>query len=123
MPKHDSNFVLHAQQHTKHIGVEDGLIALGGYVGSRTGSAYGASVIDGNVEAAEASDGLVNKVLDFLFMPHIGAHKLGFSAEVAQFSRELPTFIVVSTGYNDPRSFMREGQGGAPTDAGQRAGN
>jgi len=44
-------------------------------------------------------------------MPHIGAHKFGVSAEVAQFSGKLLTFIVVSTGNNYLRSFMREGQG------------
>ena len=59
--KHSPNLVLHAQKHTKHIGVEDGLIVLGGYIGSRTGSALGASVIDGNVEATETSDGLVDE--------------------------------------------------------------
>jgi hypothetical protein len=53
--------------------VEDGSIVLGGYIGRRTGSALGASVIDGNVEATETSDGLVDEVLDFRFMPHIGA--------------------------------------------------
>src|SRR5712692_3561133 len=66
--------------------VEDGLIVLGGYIGSRTGSALGASIIDGNVEATETSDDLVDEVLDFLFMPHVGAHKFGLSAKVAQFS-------------------------------------
>jgi 2,4-dienoyl-CoA reductase-like NADH-dependent reductase (Old Yellow Enzyme family) len=50
--------------HTEHIGVEDGLIALDGYISSRTGSAHGASVIDGNVEATETSDGLVDEVLE-----------------------------------------------------------
>jgi hypothetical protein len=60
------------------------LIALGGYVGSRTGSADGASVIDGNIEATETSDDLVDEVLDFLFMPHVGEHKFGLRAEVAQ---------------------------------------
>src|SRR6202049_38723 len=84
--KHSPNLVLHAQKHTKHIGVEDGLIVLGGYVGSQTGSALGASVIDGNIEATETSDGLVDEVLDFLFMPHIGAVKFGLSAELAQFT-------------------------------------
>jgi hypothetical protein len=54
-------------------------------------------------------------------MPHIGAHKFGLSAELAQFSGELLTFIVVSTGNNDPRSFMREGQGRGTTDAGECA--
>jgi hypothetical protein len=86
LPKHGPNLVLHAQKHTKHICVEDGLIALGRYIGSRTGSAYSAGVIDGNVEATETSDDLVDEVPDFLLMAHIGAHKFGFSAEVAQFS-------------------------------------
>src|SRR5882724_9962824 len=77
--------VLLCMKYTKHIRVEDGLIALRGYIGSRTGSADGASVIDGNIEASETSDDLVHEVLDFLFMPHVGAHKFGLSAEVAQF--------------------------------------
>jgi hypothetical protein len=86
LPKHSPNLVPHAQKHTKHIGVEDGLIVLGGYIGSRTGTAHGARVIDSNVEATETSDSLVDEVLDFLFMPHIGAQKFGLSAELAQFS-------------------------------------
>src|SRR5205807_10277584 len=81
LPKHGPNIVLHAQKHTKHIRVEDGLIALRGYIGSRTGRADGASVIDGDVEATETSDDLVDEGLDFLFMPHVGAHKFGLSAE------------------------------------------
>jgi hypothetical protein len=56
-------------------------------------------------------------------MPHVGAHKFGLGAEVAQFSGQLPAFIVVSTGNNDPRSFLREGQCGGATDAGQRPGD
>src|SRR4029077_17189347 len=51
LPKHYSNLVLHASKHTHHILVENGLIALGCYIGSRTGSADGARVIDGNIEA------------------------------------------------------------------------
>ena len=86
MPKHSSNLVLHAQKHTKHICVEDGLITLGCYIGSRTESAHGASVNDGNVEATETSDDLVDEIFDFLFMPYIGTHEFGLSPEVAQFS-------------------------------------
>jgi hypothetical protein len=86
LSKHGSNLVLHAQKHIQHIRVEDGLIALGSHIASRTGIAHGASVIDGNVEATETSNGLVNEVFHFLFMPYIGAHKFGLSAEVAQFS-------------------------------------
>src|ERR1700687_550530 len=61
LAKHGLNLVLHAEEHTKHIRVEDSLIALGGYVSSGTGSADGASVIDGNVETTETSGGLVDE--------------------------------------------------------------
>jgi hypothetical protein len=121
LPEHSPNLVLHAQKHTKHIGIEDGLIVLGSYICSRTGIAHGASVIDSNVEATETSDGLIDEVLDFLFMPHIGTQRFGLSAEFAQFSGQLLTFIVVSTGNDDPRSFLREGQGRGTTDAGECA--
>jgi hypothetical protein len=40
-----------------------------------------------------------------------------------QFGGELLTFIVVSTGNNDPRSFLREDQGCGATDSCQSAGN
>src|SRR6266852_1899297 len=86
LPKHRSNLVLHTQKHTQHIGVEDGLIALRGYIANRTWSALGASIIDGNVEATETSNGLVDEVFDFVFVAHIGAYKFGLSPEVAQFS-------------------------------------
>jgi hypothetical protein len=90
--EHRPNLVLHAQKHTKHIRVEDGLIALGGYIGSRTRIAHGAGVIDGNVEASETSDDLVDEVLDFIFMPNIRADEFGVSTEVAKFGAACTVF-------------------------------
>src|SRR4029077_2974294 len=113
----------HAQKHTKHIGVEDGLIAFGGHIGGRPGIPHSASLIDGNVEATETSDDLVDKVLDLVFVPHIDAHKFAVSAEVAEFTGKFLTFIVVSTGNNDLCSFMREGQGRGAADSGKCACN
>jgi hypothetical protein len=121
--EHRPNLVLHAQKHTKHIRVEDGLIALGGYIGSRTRIAHGAGVIDGNVEASETSDDLVDEVLDFIFMPNIRADEFGVSTEVAKFGGQLLAFIVVSARNNDARSIMREGQGSGATDSCQCARN
>ena len=86
LPEHRPYLVLHAQKHTEYIGIENVVIALGGNIGSRTGSAHCAGVIDGNIEAAETIDDLVDEVLDFLFMPNVGAHKFGLSAERAKFS-------------------------------------
>jgi hypothetical protein len=56
-------------------------------------------------------------------MPHIGAHKFGFTAEFAKLSGKLLAFILVASGNNDPGSFMREGQGRGTTDACQGSGN
>src|SRR6266436_1304719 len=123
LPKHRPNLVLHAEKHTKYICVEDGFVVLGVRICSGLGIAHGAGVIDGNVEASETSDDLVNEVFDFLFMPHIGTHKFGFSAEFAKLSGKLLPFIVVTSGNNDPRSFLREGLGCGPTYACQGSGN
>jgi hypothetical protein len=62
------------------------LIVLGVCICSGLGITHGASVIDGNVQAAVTSDGLIDEVFNFFFMPYIGAQKFGFSAEFAQFS-------------------------------------
>ena len=86
MPKHCPNLVLHAQKHTEHIRVEDGLVGFGGYIGSGARIAHGAGVIDGNIDATEMSNGLVDEVLDFVLMAHIGAYEFSLRAEVAQFS-------------------------------------
>jgi len=115
--------LLHGQKHTKHIRVENGLIALGGNIGSRPGVPTVPSVIDGNIESTETSDDLVDKGLDFLFMPHVGAHKFGLSAELSQFLGYASDFIVVSTGNNDTCSITREGQGGGATDSCQCTGD
>ena len=118
-PKQGPNFVLRPQ---KHIRVENGLIALRGNIGSRTGSAHSASIVDGNVEATKTSDGLVDEVLDFLFMPHIGVHKFGLGPEFAQFLGLFLTFIVVSVRSMTRTPSRATGQGCGATDTCRCAG-
>lgn len=76
-----------------------------------------------NVQATETSNGLVDEVFDFVVMAHIGAYKFGLGPEVAQFSGQLLTLIVVSTRDNDSRSFSRESQSCGAPDSRQYAGN
>jgi hypothetical protein len=56
-------------------------------------------------------------------MAHIGAYKFGLGAEVAKFSAQLLSLIVMSTRNNDPGSFTREGQSRGTSNACQCAGN
>src|ERR1700722_4570113 len=117
LPKHGPNLVLHAQKYTEHIGVEDVLIRFGSYIGSGAGIADRSSVIDGNVQTTETSNGLVDEVFDFVFMAHISAHKFGLGAEVAQLSSQLLTCIIVPTRDDDPRSFLRKSPSRSASDA------
>ena len=58
---HHAQLMLHAQQHAEHIGIEGGGVAFRGLLGDRAGLAFGAGIVDGDVEAAEPGDGLVDK--------------------------------------------------------------
>src|SRR5271170_1907431 len=89
--KHSPNLVLHAQQHAKHVGVEDRLIVLNGYISSRADNTFCASVIDGNIEASETRDSLVDQILDVVFVTHIRADKFRFRSGGAQFSDKFST--------------------------------
>jgi hypothetical protein len=54
---HHPQFVPHAQDHPENVGLEGGGVALRGLLSHWAGLAFGAGVVDGNVEAAEPSDG------------------------------------------------------------------
>jgi hypothetical protein len=52
---------------------------------------------------------------------HIGAEEFGLGAQVAEFGHQLVAFFVASAGNNGARTFLREGQGGGPSDTDQCA--
>ena len=54
---------------------------------------------------------------------HVGAYEFGLSAEFAEFSDELLTFLFASARDNEMRAFLREGQCGGTPDACERARN
>ncbi len=67
--------MLHAEQQAEDIGVEDGGVALCGLFGDGAGVAFRAGIVDGNVEPAEASNRLVDKVRNFRIVADIGLDK------------------------------------------------
>ena len=72
------------EQHTEHIGIEGGRVALGGLLLHRTGRAFGAGIADGHIEPAEPSYGLVDQVADFVFMANVSADEFSFHAEAPE---------------------------------------
>jgi len=64
--------VLHAQHHAENIGLERRGKAFRGLVGDRADLTFGGGVVDGDIEAAKASDGLVDQCADLVFPADVG---------------------------------------------------
>src|SRR3982074_3269522 len=115
--------MLHAQEHTEHVGVEGGRVAVRGLFGEGAGRAFGAGVIDGNVEAAEPGDGPVDQILHVALVADGGAHEFRFCARRAKFRGQRLAGVIAAAGNDDSCAFLREGESGSAADAGQRAGD
>ena len=87
--KDDPQLMFHAQQRAKHIRVKCCCIGLCRLVRKWSRFAFGASVIDCHVQAAEAREGVVNKFFDISFLAHIRPHKLRFSTESSKLDDKL----------------------------------
>ena len=115
--------MLHAEQHAEHVGVEGSGVTLGGLLGDRPGLAFGAGIVDGDIEAAEAGDGLVDQVPHVVLVAHIGANEFRLRAERAEFGDQRLAGVVAAAGDDDAGAFAGKGQGGGAADAGQGAGD
>jgi hypothetical protein len=60
-------------------------VALCGLLRDRAGLAFGTGVVDGNIQAAKALDGLIDQVAHIVVMAHVGTPILRLSADVAEF--------------------------------------
>ena len=78
--------MLHAQQHAQHISVEGGRVALRGLLGYETARPFGPGVVDGNIQATEARDGLIDQVANVLVVAYVATPIFGLSADLAEVS-------------------------------------
>src|SRR5260370_9356685 len=115
--------MLHAQQHAEHVGIEGGGVTVRRLFGHRAGLAFGAGIIDGDVEAAEPRDGLLDQVLHLVLMADIGANEFRFRAKRAKLGGQRLGGVIAAAGDEDASAFVREGEGGGAADGGQGAGN
>src|ERR1700722_12206332 len=115
--------MLHAQQETKHIGIEGGRKAFGGLLRDRTDLAFRCRIVHSDVEVTEARDGLRDKVADIVFFANIRPDVFSLRAERAQFIGERLARLVAAAGYDYFGALPREGKCGRPANPGERAGN
>ncbi len=115
--------MLHAEQHSEHVGIESGRVAFGGLFRHGTGAALGPGVVDGHIEPAESCHGLVDQVADIVFVADISTDEFGFHTETAELLGQRMARLVAAAGHNDPGAFLSEGQGRGTADTGQGACN
>jgi hypothetical protein len=81
---HDAHLVLHAQNHTENIRVERRGIAFRGLLRNRANLAFGASIVQRDIETAKPCDGFVDQCADVTLLADIGVDELGLRTESAQ---------------------------------------
>src|SRR6267143_1007696 len=74
-------FVLHAEQHTKYVGIKRICVALCGLFCYETPQSFRPRIIDCYIQASETLDGLVHKVAHVLILTDISTDKNGLCSE------------------------------------------
>ena len=69
--------MLHAQDHAEDVRVERRGVGVRGLVGDRADLAFGAGVVDRDIESAEPGDGLVDQSADIVLVADVGVDELG----------------------------------------------
>src|SRR6266852_1237627 len=103
------------------VGVEGGCVILCGLFRDRAGLAFGAGVVDGDIEAAEAGDRLVDQILDIVLAANVGVDEFRFGAQRAEFGHQRLAGVITAAGNDQVCAFMREGKSGGAANAGQGA--
>ncbi len=104
--------MLHAQNHTKNIGVERRGIAVRGLVRDRAHLPFGSGIVHGDIETPKARDGRVDQSADIILLANVGVDELGLRTERTQLLHERPAGLITPTGNDHLRALLGEGDGG-----------
>src|ERR1700722_13707863 len=115
--------MLHAKQHTEHIGVEGGRITFGSLFRYRTWLSFGTGVVDGYVKPAEPGHGLFDQVAHVVFVTHVGVNEFGLAAQIPQLGYQRLSLGLLAARNNQTGPILRKSQRGRPADTGQGASN
>jgi hypothetical protein len=80
---------------------------------------FGARGVDGGVDPAKASDGLVDQSAHVVLAAHIGTDEDGIGAEVAELGFQCLTFSFPAAGRDDGCAIFGEGCSRGAADAAQ----
>src|SRR5882762_2644342 len=79
--QHHPQFVLHAQQHTKYIGIKRSRVTLFSLFCYKTAQAFRPGIVDCNIQAHETLNDLFHKVAHVLILAYISTDKNDLCSE------------------------------------------
>jgi hypothetical protein len=93
--------VLEAQHRAKNIGVEDRPVAVRGLTAQRAGLAFGARIVDRDIETPETRDRTVDEVAHVVFFSDIGADEFRLGAGTTKLGDKLAARLVMTARNDD----------------------
>src|SRR5712664_4155912 len=121
--RHHAQLMFQAEQHAEHIGVEGGGVAFGGLIDDQAPLALGTRIVDGGVDPAEASYGLIDQVAHLVFVTDVGLDECGFGAQAAKLGLESLAFGLPAAGDDEAGAVLGEGDSGGATYACEGSGD
>ncbi len=118
---HDAQFVLHAEQHAEHVGVEGLGVGLRSLVDDRARVALGPRVVDGDVNAPELGDSPVDQGLDLALVANVRLDEESFCAEGPELGLQCPAGLAIAAGDDDLGALACGRERGGAADAGKSA--
>src|SRR5580693_7882355 len=77
---HDFEFMLKPQKGTEDVGIESRGVTFYGLINERPRVSFGSRIIDRDINASEALNGLINQIVHIFLDAHIGTDIFSFRA-------------------------------------------
>src|SRR6267154_450188 len=109
--RHHAQFVLQAEQHPEHVGVEGGGVALDRLIDDQPRLALGTRTVDGGVDPAEPGHGLIDQLPHLVVATDVGLDERGLGVEAAKLGLERLAFGLAAARDDQAGATLGEGEG------------
>src|SRR5262249_9592973 len=123
LTSHHREFVLQAEDCSKHIGFERQCVAFWRLFRHEPRLGVNARTIDGHIHASETIDCEFDETLDVRRLANVAPDELRLNPKFAKLAYPILALPFLRIGDDDPGAFPRKGVGRGAADAAQASGN
>jgi hypothetical protein len=121
--QHERDLVLHGDEHATEVDRHQAVPLRRRDRVGRLDRLLDARVVEGDIQAAEALDGRVERRPQLVVVGHVAGHRQRLAAGLLDQPRRLAVAVLRNIGHGDRRTLGGERQGGGAADAARRAGD